>query len=99
MKPVEKKAVRLVTAGAVNVDYYQIDHDHTVYADGHHLDQDRIVYAQGTVDGDHGRYTVTIQPDGDTCDCMFGLNRPGQQHAHTIALRLAVWNDSRKVST
>ena len=86
MKSVEKKAVRLVTAGAVDIGYATINND-------------RITYAQGTVAGDHGRYTVTIQPDGDTCDCMFGLNRPGQQHAHTIALRLAVWNDSRKVST
>ena len=86
MKNVEKKAVRLVTTGAVDIDNYRIDHD-------------RIVYAQGTVDGDHGRYVVTIQPDGDTCDCVYGLNRPGQLHAHTIALRLAVWNQTRKVST
>ena len=86
MKTVEKKAVRLVTAGAVDIGHATIEHD-------------RIIYAQGTVDGDHGRYTVTVQPDGDQCDCVFGLNRPGQQHAHTIALRLAVWNHSRKVST
>lgn len=86
MKTIEKKAVRLVASGAVAIGHAQIE-------------ADRITYAQGTVDGDHGRYIVTIQPDGDTCDCVYGLNRPGQLHAHTIALRLAVWNQQRKVTT
>jgi hypothetical protein len=72
--------------GAVIVDYAK-------------MDQGRISYAQGTVAGDHGKYVVTCEPDGDHCDCVFGLNQPGHSHSHTLALRLAVWNQARQKET
>ena len=85
VKHPEKKAARLVNDRKVTVDYWRTE-------------QDRIVYCKGTVEGDHGRYTVTGGMDG-SCDCLQGLNRPGHRHSHTIALELAAWNEARKVTT
>ena len=85
VKHPEKKAARLVNDRRVTVDYWRTE-------------QDRIVYCKGTVEGDHGRYSVTGGMDC-SCDCLQGLNRPGHRHSHTIALELAAWNEARKVTT
>ena len=42
----------------------------------------------GDVEGDHGTYRVSIDPDGPHCDCMYGWEHGGR-HSHTIALELA----------
>jgi len=85
MKNQETKAARLVNQRRVTVDYHR-------YSDG------VLMYCKGTVEGDHGRYTVTAGLDC-SCDCLQGINRPGHRHSHTIALELAAWNEARKVTT
>ena len=42
----------------------------------------------GDVEGDHGTYRVSIDPDGPHCDCVYGREHGGR-HSHTIALELA----------
>ena len=42
----------------------------------------------GDVEGDHGTYRVSIDPDGPHCDCIYGVEHGGR-HSHTIALELA----------
>ena len=56
-------------------------------------DKVRIAYRTddvlaGDVEGDHGWYRVTIDPDGPHCDCLYGREHGGR-HSHTIALKLA----------
>jgi hypothetical protein len=85
MRRQNRKAARLVNSDAVTITYWRVA-------------QDRIEYAAGTVQGDHGEYTVTIEPDRDCCDCQHGMTMPGRTHSHTTALRLAVWKIARSTN-
>jgi len=78
VKLVDRKAVRLVTSEHVHVDTA------TFNGDG------QLVTATGTVEGDTGLWTVTIQPGATTCDCPYGEARvDAAGHSHDLALRLA----------
>ena len=81
MNSQELKAVRLVAAGRVTTSRYTIE-------DG------IVTTASATVEGDHGVYHVTVEPDGSYCDCEYGTNRPGRSHSHTIAVVLAAGQET-----
>jgi hypothetical protein len=68
----EEKAVRFVTEKRVQVAW--ID--------------SRGVAASGTVEGDHGTYSVAYSPAGRICTCPAGVN--GRRCSHAIALELRV---------
>ena len=78
MRPVDKKAVRLVVEDRVEVTASQFDTDGT------------LVYATGLVEGDSGIYHVQIAPDIVVCDCEYGQHTSNGVHSHDQALRLAV---------
>lgn len=85
MKDTERKAARLVTAGRVVVALVELD------------DEENIVYVAGTVTGDSGEtYDVSVSPSSASCTCVFGENRPGRRHSHTIALQLAAWYEQKE---
>jgi hypothetical protein len=44
-----------------------------------------LVY--GRVEGKHGTYTVSVDPEGHHCDCQFGRHK-SLAHSHTLALEL-----------
>lgn len=43
----------------------------------------------GEVDGEHGTYKVTIDPDGSWCECAHGSHRnPHAECSHVLAIRI-----------
>ena len=76
-KDTEAKAVHLAINGNVTVDLWKIDSDGVIET------------ASGHVTSGDNLYWATLAPDGDTCTCEFGINKPGLSHSHTLALRLA----------
>jgi len=84
MKPVHRKAVRLVNAGHVTVTTAEFN------------DDGALITATGTVQGDTGEYAVSITPDHTECGCTFGLARQDAAgHSHDIAVRLAAQQEEQ----
>jgi len=84
VKGIETKAVRLVLDGHVTVDLYKTG------------DDNQIMTAAGHVQSGDETYWVTLDPDGGTCDCTFGVNQPGRLHSHSLALRLAAQQKAKE---
>ncbi len=83
MTRIYSKAHRLYTEGAVTVDLWRAKDGNVERASGH-------VYSGKKL------YWVTVSPDGDSCSCRYGVTRPGKQHSHTLALRLAAAEEARE---
>ena len=84
MRGIEAKAVQLVINNNVTVDGYTLD------------DDGAILNATGFVRSDDNTYQVSIDPDGGSCDCTFGVNQPGRHHSHPLALRLAAQQQAKE---
>ena len=81
-KELEAKAIQLVYDKNVTVDLYRTNSNGT------------ITTAGGHVHSGNNTYWTTLTPDGDTCTCTFGINKPGLSHSHTLALRLAAQQEA-----
>ena len=71
------KAVHLVNAEHVTVDLWRLDNDGIIGT------------AAGHVESGDNTYWVQVTPTDMSCTCKHGTSRPGRDHSHTMALRLA----------
>ena len=83
MKNIDMKALRIVIDGLVDIGGYIVEPRGTFRA-------------VGTVQGEHGIYTVKVEPGGNRCGCEYGTQIPGVTCSHVRALELAVWLEATR---
>jgi hypothetical protein len=83
MTTIEWKAMRLIADGHVTLKWSRADRTGRFVADG-------------TVQGDHGTYTVKVEPGGNHCGCEYGTQIPGVTCSHVRALEAAAWLEATR---
>ena len=85
MNTIEYKAMRLLADGHVTLEWCREDITGRYTADG-------------TVEGDHGTYTVKVEPGGNQCGCEYNIRIPGATCSHVRALETAAYLELSRVA-